>query len=175
MEHGIPALLVATIMIVAALLVTRSGLSGVDAVTQSFKEMETRTGAQARTRVAITGTASDGAGANLTATVANSGSTVLGTWDVTDVVVRYTDDGGAYQIRWLPYTSGALVANSWTVNSITNDVFEPGLLDPGEEMQIQMRINPVIGCGTTGTIVFTTEQGVTTTANVWGPACPPPP
>jgi len=67
------------------------------------------------------------------------------------------------------------VANSWTVNSITNDVFEPGLLDPGEEMQIQMRINPVIGCGTTGTIVFTTEQGVTTTANVWGPACPPPP
>lgn len=175
MEHGIPALLVATIMIVAALLVTRSGLSGVDAVTQSFKEMETRTGLQARTRVEMTGTGADASGANLTATVANSGATVLGNWGATDVVVRYKDETGAYQIRWLPYTDGALVANSWTVNAITNDVFEPSLLNPGEEMQIQLRINPVIGCGTTGTIVFTTEQGVATTANVWGPACPPPP
>ncbi len=172
MEHGIPALLVAAIMIVAALLVTRSGLTGVDALTKSFKEMETRTGAQARTKVDIITAASDAAGANVTATVKTNGSTVLGVWEATDVVVRYTGDGGAAQLRWLPYTAGALSPNTWKVNAIVNDVFEPDLLDPGEQMDIQMRINPVIGCGTTGTIVFTTEQGVTTSANVAGPPCP---
>ncbi len=172
MEHGIPALIIASVMIVATLLIARSGYMGVDAVNQSFKEMESRVGEQARTNVVIENTASDASGANLTADVTNTGSTVLGDWDYTDVVVQYIDDVGAYHIRWLPYTGGALSANTWTVNSITNDVFEPGLLNPTEQMQIQLRINPVIGCGTTGTMIFTTEQGVTTTANVAGPTCP---
>ncbi len=175
MEQGIPALIVASIMLVATMLVARSGYMGVDAISGSFKEMESRVAEQARTNVGITATSSDGSGANLNATVENTGSTVLGNWDYTDVVVQYIDDGSSYRIRWLAYTAGALSSNEWTVNSITNDVFEPDLLNPGEEMDIQLRINPVIGCDTTGTIIFTTEQGVTTTASVAGPACPPPP
>ncbi len=175
MEHGIPALLVAAIMIVAAMLVTRSSMTGVDGISQSFKEMESRTGTQARTSIDITSTGSDAAGANLTATVRNNGSTVLGNWDATDVVVRYLDETSIRQERWLPYTGAGLMSNQWTVNYISNDVFEPDLLNPGEQMEIQMRVNPVMACGTTGTVVFTTEQGVTTTASVSGPACPPPP
>lgn len=172
MEHGIPALIIASVMIVATLLIARSGYMGVDAVNQSFKEMESRVGEQARTNIALSDTASDSAGTNLTATVTNTGSTVLGDWDYTDVVVQYIDDVGGYNIRWLAFTGGALSSNTWTVNAITNDVFEPGLLNPTEDMQIQLRINPVIGCGTTGTMIFTTEQGVTSTANVAGPPCP---
>jgi hypothetical protein len=52
------------------------------------------------------------------------------------------------------------------VASIANDAFEPDVLNPGEVMEMQIRVNPPLGAGTTGWVIVATENGVTVSAYV---------
>ena len=169
MENGIPALVIAAIIMTASLLVTRSGLTSMDAIAETLKQSEARMSQRAQTQLAVTSTSIDGTGANITVTVKNDGATSLGDFSRMDVIVDYFGETGTRYDRWLGYTAGALQSDTWTTGTFIDDVFEPRILNPGESMELLLRVNPVVGQGTSNRAIIVTEQGVTADARFAGP------
>lgn len=169
MENGLPAILIAAILMLSTVLMARGGFLGADAIGQSLRQSEERYGQQNRTGLTVTDTAVDPSGANITITMRNDGQTPVGTFASMDIVVQYFAEGGGRYDKWLPYTSGALGSDTWTTGTFTNDVFEPGILNPGESVQIRMRVNPVVGTGTTNLAIIGTDKGVTVQTYFAGP------
>jgi hypothetical protein len=95
----------------------------------------------------------------------NDGQTKLADFDKWDIIVHYYDGGGTYHIGWLPYTEMALGDNEWEVAWIRlngdSEVFEPGVLNPGEQIMLRAQISPPTGGGTTNMMVIATPSGVT--------------
>ena len=169
MENGLPALMLAAIMMLATVLMARGGFLGADAIGMSLRESETRYAQQSRTGLSVTGASIDGSGANVTLTVLNEGQTSIADFAGMDILVQYFDENGARYDAWIPYTDGALGPNTWTAGNFQNDVFEPGLLNTGESMDITIRVNPVIGAGTTNRAIIGTDKGVTVQTYFNGP------
>jgi hypothetical protein len=153
----------------ATVLMARGGFLGADAVAQSAREAEARYGEQIRTGLAITSTSIDGAGANITLTLRNDGQTPLADFASMDVLVQYFGETGIRYDKWVAYTSGAPAADRWTAGAFTDDVFEPGILNAGESMDVVVRVNPVVGAGTTNLAVVGSEGGVTVRSYFAGP------
>jgi hypothetical protein len=160
-ESGIPALFVAAIFLLATVMVGRGGFIGMDNVGQSLKTSEVRGIQRAGTELVVTGSSIDSAGANVTITVRNEGMTAIADFSRMDVVVQYFGETATRYDKWIAYTSGALGSDTWTTGAFTNDVFEPGILNPGETVELLLRVNPVVGAGTTNKAVISTEHGVT--------------
>lgn len=169
MENGLPALLIAAILMLATVFMARGGFMGADAIGRSLAESEARYSQQNRTELTVTGTSVDGAGANVTITLRNDGQTPIAAFEDMDVVVQYFDETATRYDKWIPYTSGALGSDTWTTGAFTNDAFEPGILNAGESMDIVIRLNPVVGAGTTNLAIIGTEKGVTTQTYFSGP------
>ena len=169
MENGIPALLIAAILMLSTVLMARGGFLGADAIGQSLRQSETRYGQQNRTGLTVTATSIDATGANVTITIRNDGQTPVAAFDSMDIVVQYFASGGTRYDKWLPYTSGALSSDTWTTGTFTSDVFEPGILNTGESVEILIRVNPVVGAATTNLAIIGTEKGVTVQTYFAGP------
>jgi archaellum component FlaF (FlaF/FlaG flagellin family) len=166
METSIPALLVAAILMITTVVMARSGYTSVDKLGQSWQVMEDRLGQQARTELTVVSTQVDPSGANITVQLRNDGQTKVADYARMDVLVQYFTESAERYVTWIPYTSGALGSNTWTVASIANDTFEPNVLNPGETLEMTIRINPTLGTGTTAWVIVSTENGVTATAYV---------
>lgn len=169
MESGLPALLIAAILMLSTVLMARGGFMGADAIGQSLRQSETRYGQQNRTGLSVTSTAIDGSGANITITLRNDGQTSVASFADMDLLVQYFGETGTRYDKWLPYTSGALAADTWKPGSFTNDIFEPGILNPGESMELLIRVNPVVGQATSNLAIIGTEKGVTIQTYFAGP------
>ena len=169
MENGLPALLIAAILMLSTVLMARGGFMGADAIGQTLRQSETRYGQQNRTGLQVTTTSIDAAGANVTITIKNNGQTPLADYADMDVVVQYFGQTGTRFDKWIPYTSGPLAANTWKTGTFTNDVFEPGILNAGESMELLIRLNPVVGPATTNLAVIGSEKGVTAQTYFAGP------
>jgi len=168
METSIPALLVAAILMITTVVMARTGYSSVDRIGQSWQVMGQRLEEQVRTQLTTVDATIDGSYANITLRVRNDGQTVVADWARMDVVVQYFSESGTRYVRWIPYTSGALQSNTWTLVNIESDSFEPGVLNPDEIAEIQIRINPLMGAGTNAWVIVSTENGVTVSASVAG-------
>lgn len=153
----------------STVLMSRGGFLGADAIGQSLRASEARYGEQNRTGLTVTDTSIDATGANLTVTLRNDGQTTVADFSSMDVLVQYFGELGARYDKWIPYTSGALSSDTWTHGTFTNDVFEPGMLNPGESMELQVRLNPVVGAGTSNLVIIGAKNGVTTQAYFAGP------
>jgi archaellum component FlaF (FlaF/FlaG flagellin family) len=169
MENGIPALLIAAVLMLSTVFMARGGFMGMDAVGQQLKHSEVSIGAQNRSALSATSSTIDGSGTNITITVLNDGQTDVSSFAQMDVVLQYFGENGARYDKWIPYTAGALAADTWTTGAFTNDVFEPRILNPGESMEVVIRVNPAVGRGTTNKAVIGTEKGVTLQTYFSGP------
>ncbi len=169
MENGLPTLLIAAILMLSTVLMARGGFLGADAIGQSLRTSQTSYAEQNRTTLTVTSTSIDPTGANITITVRNDGQTSVAEFANMDVMLQYFAAGGARYDVWLPYTSGPLAANTWTTGAFINDVFEPGILNTGESMQILIRVNPVVAPATTNLAVIGTDKGVTVQTYFSGP------
>jgi len=169
METSIPALFVAAIFMLGTVLVGRGGFIGMDNVGQSLRASEARNLERTGTELSVASTSIDGSGANVTITVRNDGQTPIGEYSRMDVLVQYFGETATRYDKWIAYTSGALASDTWTTGTFTDDIFEPGILNPGETMEILVRVNPVVGAGTTNKAVIASEQGVTTQTLFAGP------
>ena len=89
--------------------------------------------------------------------------TRLALYDRVDVIVSYTTALGAAR-TWLPYIPDVPEPNSWSVASIANDSFEPGLLNPGETAQLLIELAPAAAPGGTHRIVIASETGAVASA-----------
>lgn len=169
MENGLPALMIAAILMLATVLISRGGYFGADRIGQTLRETESRYGQQNRTGLTVTGTSIDGTGANITVTVRNDGATTIADYEGMDVLVQYFGETGTRYDKWIDFTSGALSSDTWTTGTFTNDVFEPEILNTGESVDITVRVNPVVGVGTTNRAIVGTDKGVTVSTYFAGP------
>jgi hypothetical protein len=166
METSIPAVIVSAILMVSAMVLARSGYQSVDEMGQIWKEMEARSSEQVHTRLTITNVTSSSP--HVDVDLQNDGSTTLADYDRMDVLVQYATGGGAPVLAWIPYTSGPLAKNTWIVQDITNDAFEPGILNPGETLRMRIWLDPPAGVGTTNRLVIATDLGVTVSTTFTG-------
>jgi hypothetical protein len=166
MDTGIPAAIVAAILMVSSVVLARTGFHSFDDMGQTWKEMEVRAGEQARTEPAIASVAMNGA--YLDVELRNDGATKWAEFEHMDVVVEYTDTGDNRVVRWLPYTDGSLNPNTWVVQGIAGDAFDPGMVNPTETLQTRIELSPAIKAGSVNRVIITTEQGVTVSSNFTG-------
>lgn len=166
MESTIPAAIVAAILMVSAVVLARAGYQSFDGLNQTWRTMEARAGEQARTELTITDVRRGGSGPDpgtwLEVDLRNDGDTRVTDFTGMDVVLEYSPlDGGADVIAWIPYTTVPDVDNTWWVDSITDDDFDPGFLNPGETMLMIVELNPPVATAPVGRITIGTELGVT--------------
>lgn len=167
METVLAALIVVTFFLFAVLTFSHTYLSGQDSLQIAWREMEDRLGERNRTNLTPVSSTTQSNGSVIELTFQNDGDTKLADFDQWDVVAQYYQASGSYQIIWLPYVAGEPANNEWTVAGIYLDaaslqaeVFEPDILNPGEEMVVRIRVSPPVGLGTTNLAAVATSNGV---------------
>lgn len=97
----------------------------------------------------------------------NSGRLKYSTEDLAgwEVVVRYEDGSGTPHTEYLAYAS-ALATGSWTVQQIyldydtlATEIFEPGILNPQEELIIRARLANAPGGSTVNVAMISSGDG----------------
>jgi len=102
-------------------------------------------------------------------TLRNSGNVKLADFSQWDVILQYTDFGATPRLGWFTYSSGAGAPGQWTkdiyqIATSSPEVFDPGILNPGEEMVIKVQVNYTVGSGTTNRAAIATPNGITASA-----------
>ena len=164
MENAIPALLLGAILIVASSLMARGSIQSYDRLGQSIKATETLVAERVQTRLAISDAVLDPERDTLTLSLRNEGQTRIAVYERVDVIVTYYTASGSALSAWLAYTPGSPAANNWSITSIADDAFEPGLLNTGETAQLQVELGIPAGSGYTHRIVIASEAGAVTSA-----------
>ena len=167
METAIVSLICIALVVFGGMTMSHGFLTSVDASTTGLEQIGKRDETIMRTELSVV-SASQPAANILEITIENSGQTKLADFDKWDVIVQYYDGAGTYYSKWLPYTEGTLVDNQWEVAWIhlngAAEVFEPNVLNPKEEMQIRVQLNPSVGAGTTNMAVVSTPNGIPVSA-----------
>ena len=102
--------------------------------------------------------------------IRNTGQTSLGHFADWDLVIRYYDTAGnvGLNLEWMSYVTTSTPATlEWTVEGIYSDasslvgeIYEPNLLNPGEEIILRANITPAIPGGTSNSITIGASNGV---------------
>jgi hypothetical protein len=163
METAIVSLLCIALVVFGGMTMSQGFMTSVDASTTGLEEIGQRDETIMRTELSSV-SASQPAANTLEVTLENSGQTKLADFDKWDVIVQYYDGTGTYYSKWLPYTEGTLGDDEWEVVWIQLDgeaeVFEPNVLNPGEQIKIRAQLEPSVGAGTTNMVVVATANGI---------------
>ncbi|MBK8902290.1 MAG: hypothetical protein IPM53_13975 [Anaerolineaceae bacterium] len=167
MESLITVILVVTLILFAGLNVFQETLDAQNDLAATWQEMEDLSGERARTALTPISSTIKNNGATVEVIFKNDGSTKLADFDRWDLFLQYYTDGATYEIDWYPYVSAVPGSNQWTnagiyVDATTaqGEVFEPGILNPGEEIVIQVQVAPSVGLTSTNMLAISTEYGI---------------
>lgn len=101
-------------------------------------------------------------------TLENTGSATYSAWARWDVWVHYTTTDGTVSIQRLGYAD-TLATGKWVVDGIYLDAVtraeqgvEPESLNPTEQMVIRLQFSPAAKAGTSGMVVITTQDALST-------------
>lgn len=174
MSNAIVALVVIALMIVAAMTWSQAAFTSFDSVSQSLKQTAQSTQEVVRTDITVIGTQMQGAYVEVS--VHNTGEVHLAQFAKWDVLVQYYDETDGYHIGHLSYYENSNPGdNEWAVATIYADesmgqqeVFEPGILNPGEVMLLRLRLAPQQGIGTTNLVTISSANGVVASAQFQG-------
>jgi len=167
METIIVSLICVALMVIGGMTMSQGFLASVDSSASGWDEMGEREQNIIRTDL-------QALGANMTAanyvevSLRNDGQTKLSEFEKWDVIIQYYNAGGTLYAKWLPYASGAPGNNEWTVKGIYLDsdnetqveVYEPNILNPGEEMKIRAKLDPSAGAASTNRATVSTANGI---------------
>ncbi len=166
MESAIVSLICIALIVLGGMTLSQSFLSSMDSSSVGLEEMSERAEDIMRTELTPL-TAEQPSEDTLEVTLRNSGQTKLSTFARWDIIVQYYDSEDTYQVEWLSYTEGTPGNNEWTDQGIyldaeggTPEAFEPGILNPGEELVIEARLDPPVGKNTTNLVVIATHNGI---------------
>ena len=171
MDTAIVSLLCIALIVFGGMTMSQGFLTSVDSTTGGLESL-----ARQEEQVMRTGLSSENAtmesSSQLSITLRNTGQEKLYNFDRWDVIVHYHDGSGGYHIKWLPYNSGAPSSNEWAISGIYMDgqpeVFEPGILNPGEDMVIEAVLDPSVGDETTNRVVVSTDKGKSVSLAFYG-------
>ncbi|GEM_PF-1368085 len=98
-------------------------------------------------------------------TLTNAGKLSYAVFSKWDVVVKYDADAGPETRLYVPYSATA-ANNTWRVQQhyldsgvSSPELVEPGVLNPGEEVVIRIRVSPQVENGTVGEVVISPPLG----------------
>ena len=167
METAIVSIICIALVVFGGMAMSNGFITSVDASTAGLLEAGDRNDNIMRTELSPVSTSLElVTGPDpLEIVVENNGQTKLADYDKWDVIVQYYDDTGEYHVQWLAYVPGASAAYEWDVGWIKMngqaEVFDPGVLNPGEQIMIQTKLEPSVGDNTTSMVVVSTPSGVT--------------
>ena len=158
MDSILPALVAVTILVLASLLLGRSGLTSFQVLGDAWQDAEERSIERVRSDIVITSANRSGSTVNFT--VRNDGDTPVVDFSRMDVVIQYSS-GTSNFIKYLDFTTVSTPQpdDTWRVLSISSDVIDPGILNTGESMNIRIQLNPA-PTGGSHWLQITTELGV---------------
>jgi len=158
MDSILPALVAVTILVLASLLIGRSGFTSFQVLGDAWQDAEERSIERVRSDIVITSANRSGSTVNFT--VRNDGDTPVVDFSRMDVVIQYSS-GTSNFIKYLDFTTQSTPQpdDTWRVLSISSDVIDPGILNTGESMNIRIQLNPA-PTGGSHWLQITTELGV---------------
>ena len=164
MATAVVTIICIALIVLGGMTMSQGILTSADTAALSVEEISAREGNIMRTEVDTLRAADLSWADLLRVTVDNSGQTKLASFDKWDFIVHYQDDSGTYYTKWLPYTEGALGNNQWRKARIglngPTEYFEPGILNPEEDLVILAKLSPLPGNATTGEIIVATPNGI---------------
>lgn len=176
MESVLPAFVVILLLLFSTLAPAQSYLSSQGRIQVSRQAMEARMLDRARTDLASISAQVSDDGTMVELTVRNTGQTKLADFDQWDLILQYYDAGAAYHIVWLPYDESSPSAlNTWSLEGISQDVYDPGIFNPGETITVQFKVSPAVGPETTNRVALATPSGIGISSLFIGPPLPPTP
>lgn len=156
MESAVVSLICGALMIIGSVTLVTSAMHSADSVSRSWKEMARVAQERAETRISEVGSRAFDDGATVLCIIRNEGAASLDGFESWDVIVQYGDGGAA----WLPY--GAQTPG-WTVDAIQYkgdpEVFDPGMLNPGEDARLLIKLHPAVSENATNRVVVSTANG----------------
>jgi cadherin-like protein len=170
MENVLVALVIIFLILFAALTLSNAVFSTQAMLSASQVDTESRLQQQSRTQLELVNVKTH-AGTEAQVILRNTGSVKLADFDQWDVIVQYFDDAvpSGLHISWLPFATPPAAVKQWTVEGIyanavlgTPEVYEPHILNPGEEALFDVRLSPPIGVGTYAQLVIAAPNGVST-------------
>jgi len=106
--------------------------------------------------------------------IRNTGQTLLRDFDDWDVMMQYygTSSNQNLELLYVEYVATTTLASGeWTIEDIylnvastTPEVYDPDVLNPGEEIVVRIKIDPAIPTSTDNLITISTPNGVTLSA-----------
>ena len=175
METAVISIICIALIVVGGMTMSQGFLSSVDTTTTGLEDVSVRDEGIMRTNLS-TLSASYLPSNKLEVILKNNGQTKLADFEKWDVIVHYYDNGSTYYVKWLPFTENTTLGDDqWrkrgiylNAENMTAEVFEPGILNPGEEMVIEAKVNPVVGLATSNMVVTSTPTGVPASINFSG-------
>lgn len=172
METALASIILITVLFFGVLTLSDTYFTVQDTLLVATQEREARSDARARTALTLVGVETQSAGTLIVITLRNTGTTKLADFDEWDMIVQYYTAAGVYVTDWFPYvTSGSPADNQWTVLGIyisaadtRPEVYDPGILNPGEEVVIQIKVAPAVGMDTTNLVTIAVPNGVSLSA-----------
>ena len=162
MENALPSLVIGALLLVASALVTHSNIQAQAQLSATFREMQQRLGDRAQTELKISGATLQPDLHTLDLSVLNEGQTRLSDYARMDLLVIY-DTASGRVTKWLPFST-AVAGDTWSLTSISDDGFEPGLLNPGETAQIVVDLAEPAITDQSNRIVIVADSGAATSA-----------
>ncbi|MDD5191268.1 MAG: hypothetical protein PHE50_09545 [Dehalococcoidales bacterium] len=166
METIIISLICIVLIVVGGMTMSQSYFSSIDKTAISLEEVGQRDDEIQRTNIAIL-QVTQAAPGSAEISISNIGQKKLSGFADWDIILQYFDAVNNYYVKWLPYNSRGLDMNEWTVKGIymdaateTPEVFEVGVLNPGEQIKLSIKLDPAIGAGTTNLALVSTPNGV---------------
>jgi len=167
METAIISIVCIALLVFGGMTMSQGFMTSVDASAAGLSEIGELTETAMRTMLTPVETnLSLLSGADfLEIVVANTGQTRMTDFEKWDVIVQYYDNAGGYVIKWLPFSASGGTINQWGVQQIMlggqPEVFEPGVLNPGEQIIITTFLDPSVSSNATNMVVISTPSGVT--------------
>jgi len=162
METVLVSLVTIGLIIVSTLTMLTSSFHVATTLSDSWKKMEVNASSIARTFI-LARPPSNYIGGNIILTLQNEGATNLEGFPSWDVIAAYQEGGVEYLVYTTNYPPGS---NEWTVEGIympggSPEVFDPRILNPGEEMKTEICLSPEVSENETVRITISAPNGVT--------------
>lgn len=174
MESALASIILMATLLFGVLTLSETYFATQNTLLVATQEMTARSQEQTHTALTLITAATKNAGANVELTFRNTGSAKVADFEQWDVIVQYYTVQDAYLVKWIPYAESATPGdNKWGVGGIyltaatlTPEVYEPGILNPGEEMVVRLKLFPIVGVKTTNLVAIAVANGVSQSAIV---------
>lgn len=165
MDTPLASVLSAALIIVGGITLSRGFSTFIDSFGLGFKQASIKVESIVRTQLSFVEGKTLGQN-RVEITLRNIGETKVRDFAKWDFIVQYTDINSQSQVRWLSYVSGIPTSNQWKVKSIyfergeETEGFEPGAINPGEDVILQAKLSPAIKRRTSIMVNIATPSGI---------------